>query len=797
MQTLWSRAALAQSSCRCRICSHSTNALIRRSTSASSRRRLTVADVFTACYTTILGTATIIDARRKNRRRQALDRELDRTRASLKQLAAASPPSSLDGQNSTSDGEKFSPPGWLSTRVDGRSTHEAVRPLLEELGSLYNMTYRPPAHVPWIQDQINWADIEASIVIEEQDPNAWRRGPRTHREMTDLTVTVVDLVDELLRRAQTHASHRPQDISPIIDDTKEAVLTELEYLRQENGYPGYMFPSNDPEYSARIRARLNGSIRRIFNQAVSSRETVGRIGYNLLTAGVPPTIHTYNTLIAGFNRIQRPDLAEAVIDSYLHRTKWPATIQTVICLLNHYRRPGGREGLREIVQRMRGAVDDGLHLSSNSGRTRKKARGDAAFDHLIRGWLYHEDVGIACMTFVACLRQGASIPISTSQELFRSFLATVNFQSARKLLIGIARNFDNFKWYLSYIVEDNAIAAVRELLHSLGRVIDIAWLPLGEIYGQNYEKYAAATISLKSTISFLDAQLEAISNTDTAPLSTRSPTTYQRAYTRVARIISIERRCTDLEEKTQYLAAALRAGIIYVKTGYDIDPRSVLLSDKFTSPAFLEQRLALRIALSHINVYDDITREDITSQLFQRIPNPDLIRQLEETGYCQKLDRRVLVSLFAPGAVSPIASEEEIISDLYQQLEQQVQAAEDSIRALLFTLLSFRKQRQALHYYRGYYRIPLRSLAGYIRGSADNHWHKDIISTSSQYNEHTTHGVLESLLQLESQQVTSLDHSVSVEPDYLGTELIQGPTETWRSAGQGEEGPPLQHGSLG
>ncbi|KAI1129870.1 hypothetical protein F5Y10DRAFT_237449 [Nemania abortiva] len=824
MQTLWSRAAQAPASCRCRICLHSTNALTRRSTSAASRRKLTVADLFTACYTTILGTAAIIDARRKNERRQALDGELDRARASLKQLAAPGPQSSQGGENGAPVWGTFAP-ARLPTHVSRQPGSEVVRPLLEELKSLCDMTYRPLAPTSWIRDQIDWADIEASVAFEEQDHNASRRWPRTYNEMADMTATVVDLVDELLRRTRTYPSRRLQDALNVPDHVEEAILTELEHFRNGHDIPGYQFVHIDPSYSERVRTRLNESIRRIFNQAVTTPQTVARICFNLFTAGVPPSIHTYNTMIAGFNRIQRPDLAQAVINSYLDRTRWSATKQTVLCLLNHYRGPGGREGLREIVQRMRGAVEDGLHsVSPCTGRVRKKLRVGATFDHLIRGWLYHEDVGIACMTFVACLREGASIPISTLHELFRSLLATANFQSARKLLVGIVRNFENFKWYLTSVIGNNTIAVVRKLLQSLDQVIDIGWLPLGEIYGQTHQAYAKATISLKLIISRLDAQLEvqemaqllpllsatlnpseslltrlelAISGLDKAKLNRRTPPVLQKAYVEMARIISIERRCNDLEEKTRHLVAALKAGIIYVKTGYDLDPGSLLLSDHIASQVFQDQRLALRIALSHIDVFNDLTREDITSQLFQQIPNQDMILQLEETGHQQKLDRRVLASFFGPNAVCPPACEEQVLSHSHQELEQRAQATEDSIRALLFTHLSFRKQRQAIHYHRGYYRIPLRSLVGYIYRSANNHWQRDVVPTTSGFNDYTAYGTPKSLPQMMAEEVASLDHPTPLKTEGLVLATEEGLLEIRRKASHDEEGPPLQHASLG
>ncbi|KAI0876522.1 hypothetical protein GGS24DRAFT_451176 [Hypoxylon argillaceum] len=738
MQTLWSRAAQVQSSCRCRICLHSTNAFIRRSASAAPKRKVAVADVFTACYTTILGTAAVLDARRKNERRRVLDEELDRIRASSRRLdiqgslrALGSEDGALDGGDSAPRKQPMYMTNWAG--------NERVSPLMDELKSIYSMAYQSIPPPSWLHDQVDWAEVEAAIVLEERDPTIELQEPGNHQQLAGMTATVVHLIDELVEHTQKYPGQRPEDTASIPDNAGDAILKDVENLRHGQEYPSYLFPTSDINYSSRVRTLLHEAIRRVFNQPVSSRETVGRICCNLFTAGVPPTIHTYNTLFAGFHRIRRPDLAQVVIDSYLDQTRWSATDQTIVCLLNHYRGSGGREGMREIVQRMRGVKEQGLDLSAFSGYAITKKRTDTTFDHLIRGWLYHEDVGIACMTFVASIRLGSSIPISTLQELFRGLLATANFSSARKLLIGIAKSFKFFAIYLSVTIDDNTTAVARELLRSLDQIIDISWLPYGEIFGQSYQNYAAVVAPIKLLISRLDMRLEAREMSQPPPLELNQTSAVPEGpYTRIARLISLERRCNDLEERSRNLIAALQAHIIHVKTGYDIDPTSILLSEQVTSWDFQAQRLALHTALSHIDVYDDLKREDITSQLLRGVPDPALVRYLEQAG-SWKLDRRALVSFFTPDVASSSVDEEQALSRLYKQLEQRAQAVENVIRALLFTHLTFLKQRQAIHYYRNYYKIPFKSLVGYVYRTYNEHWLGVQSRIGLPYNDYTTY----------------------------------------------------------
>ncbi|KAF2963923.1 hypothetical protein GQX73_g9646 [Xylaria multiplex] len=781
MQASWSRAAQAQSSCRYRICHHSTNALTRRSTSAASRRRVTVADVFTACYTTILGTATIVDTRRKNQRRQELDQELDRVRTSLRKFDVSRHQDFLSEANSVSD-EEWSDDEKIPTYIPSQRGAEAVRPLLEELKSISNITFRPLVHQSWMEGKIEWANIETAIAYEERSPHIELQEPLTEYDLADSTATILDLVDELLRRAHKNPSRGVEDAAQSSDHAR-GVMVEVDALRLGYDFPSYQFPTVDPGYTKGIRTRLNLSIRRIFNQAATTRETVERICHNLLIVGVPPAIHTYNTLIAGFNRIQRPDLAQAVIDSYLDLTRWPATDQTVICMLNHYRGPGGKEGLREVVQRMRGVREDGLHLATLGGhrygrlhreqKVPKTKRNDITFDFLVRGWLYHEEVGIACMTFVACLRNGASLPVHTLQELFHGCLATANSPNARKLLIGIDRHFENFKSYLSRIMEENTIAVVRTLLQSLHQIIKLCWLPFGEVFGETYQKHEAAATSLEAIISHVIAQLEiqeaasgspsflpdavnapespsshlefAISNFNPVTLSKRTLTDSDRAYARIAMIVSIERRFGDLKERAESLAAALNATIISMETGYDIEARDTLLSDILGSPAFQKRRFAMRRALSRMDVSDNsLTVEDVASQLFRRIPSKDLILRLEENDNWKRLSIPALISFFGkdvlysrliPSGLLP-SPEEEASAKLYKQLAEQFYACRGSIRALLFTHLSDLRQKRIMYHHDGYYSIGTRRLRSWLHMDMKYRL-RGVLQTPSQFQDNS------------------------------------------------------------
>ncbi|QSZ36115.1 hypothetical protein DSL72_007240 [Monilinia vaccinii-corymbosi] len=74
MQSLWFRAAQTRSLCHCNACVKIGTIAARQTTNASGkRRRVSLVDVFTACYSTILATAAMADSNRKARRRKHWD----------------------------------------------------------------------------------------------------------------------------------------------------------------------------------------------------------------------------------------------------------------------------------------------------------------------------------------------------------------------------------------------------------------------------------------------------------------------------------------------------------------------------------------------------------------------------------------------------------------------------------------------------------------------------------------------------------------------------------------------------
>ncbi|KAI4867030.1 hypothetical protein F4820DRAFT_233345 [Hypoxylon rubiginosum] len=763
MHSLWARAAQVQSSCRCRLCLHSGRSIVRRSTTAAPRRKVTVADIFTACYTTILGTATVIDAHRKETRKKELDDKLEKARAALCSLGVQESTVQQGGGSSRRDaGVEVAPES--RPRDPSRTRSGTPNFLLRELGALSEITRRPLPSTSWMDTQLEWTHIEAAIATEEQDPGYTIREPKSASQLHRTTAVVVELVNRLLQRSTSYESTRRQDGE--VDEqsvrTEGNAWEDLEGILQSPHYPSYHHPSMEPDDTAWTRSLLGNSIRRIFNQAASSKEIVAKICYNMLTSSAPPTIHTYNTLIAGFNRIERPDLAQMVVDSYINNTAWPATQQTIVCLLSHYRGTNQVNGIRDIISRMRGVKETGLHfriISKNviyssdwlewakeNCASRKYAfverarRNGEVFDNIIKSWLHCGEVGNASMTFVACLRNGYSVTAQTIQRLFTACLATADFAAARRLVKGFTKHPREFAAFVHNIIHQESIAASRRVMRGLSHVLDMCWLPLEDNFGPVARTHSRAAQEMKNFIHRILLELEmqetenlhldtlndttpndslssrrhrAIAAPDSAQLNGQRVVEAPANFGRLGKLLSIDRMYQDLKEKIRTTTALVNAIILKIKTGYDFNI-SFLESKGPHSPHYQLRHEDLCRALQSIQIYPGpMAEEDIRLQLLQNLPNSALARHFENSGNPEKMAILSLVTFYRPDSYSSLKPKSHTHNEYISQLEQQFAHIEDTVRAILFAHLRRERQKRVRYLYPNWYNTSIPKLVEY------------------------------------------------------------------------------------
>ena len=629
MHALWSRAVQAPSSCRCGTCLPLASTLIRRTTTAAPRRKLTAADIFTACYTTILGTAAVLDARRKDSKRKELDHRLDQARASLSSLAVTENPTLGQDPGDASpwprpDSQQAGTAPSNHRGCGECEENKSIEKHIRELNDVAALHFRRAPRRSWLQQQIDLVAVEAAIASEEQDGSIPLRHPYSPAKMQMTAMTIESLVQELLWRCEHAATQNAPN--PSRDAKSARLLEEVENLRRSPHYPSYELPHFDPEATKARGDLLSASFRRIFNKAMDAREVVGKICYNLLLTNSAPNVHHYNTLIAGFNRIGRQDLAQAVVNSYLDDTPWPATQQTMVCLLNHARASNDLDQFREIIARMRGVHEDGLHIRIFrrsaiydkrgeqyvqrycAGRkhawVERAPRGDEVYDSLVRGWLHFGNLTAACMAFVACIRNGHFVTADTIYQVIAACLSTLDQKSARALLKGLVKKPEHFRPLLKHAEASSSTQMALKIASMFRLLFDLCGVPYAKALQRVRHLYEdiSQTLELlhnlttrgglelddvkKSTVDL--AQLLDSPNPPSRPavMALHQLRVKQNGghrdmdtmleFKSLARVASLHRLCQALYHKTKRIDAHAKVLVLNSLTGVDWDPNSEL-----------------------------------------------------------------------------------------------------------------------------------------------------------------------------------------------------------------------------
>jgi hypothetical protein len=649
--------------------------------------------------------------------------------------------------------------------IDSTEAEDTER-LLDELRQLAASTYKTRSRSSWLQYQIDWVQVEAAIAEEERAPDISLRHPKTDEQMQRTTRMIERLVKQLLLRSRKHQPVEHVASGPTDGFKEDRLLEEVEELGKS--FPSYQSPHTDPVAATEGRTLLNESFRRIFNKAVSDKEIVGKICYNLLLSSAAPNVHNYNALIAGFNRIQRPDLAQAVVDSYLDDVKWPATQQTIVCLLDHARGTNDLEHFREIVGRMRGTLEDGLHFRilhkgaifnelgaqwvRQYGTHRKNAyverapRGNEVFNSLIRGWLHFGKVDAASMSFVSCLRNGRLVPVDTIQELLTECLATLDQQTARAMLKGLAKNFEKFEALIQYILAQSSIRVARRIADTFYALFDLCAMPYKPVVGTVKKNLLDVVEAFRNLhiVTHAKLQIQEIAESSRVVierLGSGVPLGVEKALTlpssietsshwdaqanmrfrSVAILAALTKRVQTLEEKTQRIDAHAKVSMLKYQIGYDIDPQSCLPPIDWRHRRPSDEYPALFYALQCIRVgHKPVTIDDVKLQLFFGIPDQHkadkLAAKFINSGRFTQLKVQRLVSFYEQGPthfeILSLGSDTTNQTEA-GQLEEQILAAEETTKNTLFCHLGKFRQKKLKHSYNNWQDIPLAEIFKY------------------------------------------------------------------------------------
>ncbi|RDW66061.1 hypothetical protein BP6252_09696 [Coleophoma cylindrospora] len=464
MQTLWSRTVQTKS-CRCRACLNVATTLARRSTSAASRRQLNFNDVFTACYSTILGTAAFVDAKAKKERRKEWDRVIEdaKSRAigpDTKEDIAIHDGESLDhteGVPFNPNASKLSTPVKALLGVDnvwalGSGSPEGPLQIrLRELdndikGSISSNTTRLILSGPEYE-----ADCEAAAKREYYEA-------LNIRDVQKIREGISRLVGKLLCSTPAFSSRFQGCDNFEMTKAKDQLLG---LLSQHQALPH--FSATKFEEIVAERKQLNDSLRVMFEKATDKASDLdlllAKVCYNLLICTAPPQIDTFDLLIASLTRQDAPHKAEIVVRFILSNTSLVPTQKTAQYMLDVYRAKKDAKEFRHIIQRLaarEGSMklsrplnsDIGMPIPSKWAKGKKyrlkngyfheiMQKNASIYDSLILGSIELLDVRDAVRYTRAALREGISITGTVLAKLVKKLQVKRDFLAAWSLLQAI------------------------------------------------------------------------------------------------------------------------------------------------------------------------------------------------------------------------------------------------------------------------------------------------------------------------------------------------------------------------
>ncbi|KAM3079568.1 hypothetical protein ACMFMG_005983 [Clarireedia jacksonii] len=580
MQNLWSRAVQTRSSCRCSscLCITAPNAA-RRITLAAGKNRITVGDIFTACYSTILATAAVADSNAKLRRREQWDQAIAEAKAGSSHIAAETSPGD-DGQGDASTGTKktisWSPKTFLQAlRSTGTgpmtwsgtswtavlSIHRLETQLntmksnfSSQAGDFSARTDISPNTVPLNNEEAVFQSIKNDQLLGEDIAplKALRpREPQKRIHLDRMEAMIGNLVTKLL--AATNRSYLGASLhtaNPDIFFETEQMMERIEELRHGDlQMPAYRLDSTTFEE----RGHLHGALRDLFKDTPLHPSNLNlilaKICYNLLVSSAPPSIITYNFLIERFSELMLYEHAEVLIDSFFAESRFRPTSKTVQVMLNHYAATNDLEGYRAIIKRMRG-VDGDMRI----GRRHK----GALLNPEVMKWVQKKKRNLILRNGFLTQKVPRDVPIfrtliTTSLKIstvrqsviqvdpevlcnvVADCVAELDYITGESLLASILEHWKNLKKIPVLItLTKSARWALRELLHLCGIYpdqelpqqlpLDVSRLALGRLLfylklGSAHEQVERSVLRIRA----LQAAFGIIAPSETPPSTRPSP----------------------------------------------------------------------------------------------------------------------------------------------------------------------------------------------------------------------------------------------------------------------------------
>ncbi|ATY59511.1 hypothetical protein A9K55_002515 [Cordyceps militaris] len=440
----------------------------------------------------MFASAAIIDSIRKDERRKELDKQLEEAKqelAELKEQGKLLP--SLHGTNPAGFTPKQMDILWkamkqiYNERPYRKNVHFPATVAASSVTDCLRKEYYDCPSQSMLQKGqcIDYTALELAISNESEHCSA--PGARTETHLRHETSRFLRLVNALLEEADRMDRTNKESRS----------FTQATELLRSN-HAGYTFRSLDPEGARNMTQKLNESLRKILAASMPPKEKIGRICYNMMISSHVPDIHTYNTLISGFDQHGLSALSDHVIYSFFYGRYIRPTQSTFVAILNHNKlmnTPGPFllnvariTGLdAKAGAKMRRRHQDSLQRNfeqawAMTNRASKTQTGEFIMEHLplnqevveemMRGLLRFRLLEQAALLFVGCLKSGVAIGSKVIRQLLDECVSALDWSASVQLIRGMSSYGQQWRFIMVESYEDglHLVNRVHQLLDLCG-----------------------------------------------------------------------------------------------------------------------------------------------------------------------------------------------------------------------------------------------------------------------------------------------------------------------------------------
>ncbi|EXF76571.1 pentatricopeptide repeat domain-containing protein [Colletotrichum fioriniae PJ7] len=331
-----------------------------------------------------MGTAAMLDAERKDRRRKDLDQQIEQVSNELANLVEKAPKITPEKPPAGDIGNRY--PGALKDHV--RQNPE-ISKILDALGPSYR----------WQRTVATKADVDRLWTIYELSPsNGTRRVDHDaliKELMSEETMAIEHRKPRTIRQAKAAMVATKALVYKFLDAGESMIGSAgMRTAREEvvkltkRKFPMWDESQLSSEALNACSLELNEALRSIFDTStpLNVQHTIYSVCHNLLVSPQALTIHTYNHLIAGLDKVGMHRLASAAVLAFF-QGKLEPTQHTLVCILNHYRTIQDADNFSDFIARMTGKDERGIKI-------RRKKHEEVAEHFYLHGWAKKKDVAI-------------------------------------------------------------------------------------------------------------------------------------------------------------------------------------------------------------------------------------------------------------------------------------------------------------------------------------------------------------------------------------------------------------------